>query len=138
MHATGLLLAPLAALALGARGASVHRPRQSDPHVVDFRTFGLPGCDEQNQGVYTYLQSDLGTCFPFSTTDVVESIFVTDINAGCSGEFVVVSTLVVSPCPSLLYETPLPHWFGRRSASGWTTGGGRERVPPGERGGGRQ
>lgn len=84
MHATGLLLAPLAALALGARGASVHRPRQSDPHVVDFRTFGLPGCDEQNQGVYTYLQSDLGTCFPFSTTDVVESIFVTDINAGCS------------------------------------------------------
>lgn len=91
MHATTLLLVPAAALALGVRGASMHRPRQNDPHIVDFRTFGLPGCYEQNQGVYTYLQSDLGTCFPFSTTDVVESLFVTDINAGCSGEFFLVS-----------------------------------------------
>lgn len=112
MHATTLLLVPAAALALGVRGASIHRPRQNDPHVVDFRTFGLPGCDEQNQGVYTYLQSDLGTCFPFSTTDVVESLFVTDINAGCSGEFCWFQIGCFIAALYLCDTLPLPHWFG--------------------------
>lgn len=62
------------------------RRQVSDPHVVDFRTYGAPGCFDDNQGVYTYEESNVGICYEF--VDVpVESIFVTDITDGCSGEF---------------------------------------------------
>lgn len=85
MQSISLFLSAAAAtLSLGASAATIQA--RQDPHIVDFRTFGLPGCFEQNQGVYTYLQSDLDKCFQFSTTDIVESLFVTDINDGCAGK----------------------------------------------------
>lgn len=74
----------LSALTLGATAATI-RTARSDPHIVDFRTFGATGCSEENQGVYTYVKSDLDKCFQFSETDVVESLFVSDITKGCSG-----------------------------------------------------
>ncbi|CAN8099043.1 unnamed protein product [Discula destructiva] len=73
-------LLPLSALVLHATAATV--PRQ-DPHIVDFRTFGAPGCFEENQGIYTYLQSDLDKCKNFADA-TIGSIFVGDITDGCS------------------------------------------------------
>lgn len=81
-------LACASSLSSFALAATTHNTRRQtpDPHVVDFRTFGAPGCFAENQGVYTYEQSDVGTCFPFGTLPV-ESLFVTDITDGCYGEF---------------------------------------------------
>lgn len=81
MQFSSLFLAA-AALIGGSQAASI--PRQ-DPHIVDFRTFGQPGCSADNQGVYTYTQSMLNTCHSFADL-TVESIFVADITAGCSGK----------------------------------------------------
>lgn len=80
MQFSSLFLAA-AALIAGSQAASI--PRQSDPHIVDFRTFGQPGCSADNQGIYTYTQSMLDTCYTFGDLNV-ESIFVADITAGCS------------------------------------------------------
>ncbi|ROW11454.1 hypothetical protein VMCG_01515 [Cytospora schulzeri] len=80
MQFSSLFLAAVALVA-GSQAASI--PRQSDPHIVDFRTYGQPGCSADNQGVYTYTQSELNTCHAFVDT-TVESIFVTDITDGCS------------------------------------------------------
>ncbi|KAF3764870.1 hypothetical protein M406DRAFT_70615 [Cryphonectria parasitica EP155] len=72
------------ALAATTSAASITR-RQSDPHMIDFRSYGAAGCSADNQGVYTYEQSDASTCFPFSTELDVESVLVLDITlSGCS------------------------------------------------------
>lgn len=76
-------LLPITVLVLGTTAATI--PRQSDPHIVDFRTFGAPGCFAENQGVYTYEQSDLDICRTFSA-EPVGSIFVGDITDGCFRE----------------------------------------------------
>lgn len=62
---------------------------RDDPHIVDFRTYGAPGCFEANQGVYTYTQSNLDICYQFGIhgEEPVGSIFVVDIVDGCSGMF---------------------------------------------------
>lgn len=75
------LFLTVAVLVTGSLAASI--PRQ-DPHIVDFRTFGQPGCSEDNQGIYTYTKSQLDTCYPFSSSLTVESIYVGDITDGCS------------------------------------------------------
>ncbi|TPX09129.1 uncharacterized protein E0L32_001608 [Thyridium curvatum] len=49
--------------ASSALAAAVTR---NDPHQADFRTFGVAGCSEDNQGVYTLTQSNVGTCKPFT------------------------------------------------------------------------
>lgn len=82
MQFSSLFLAA-AALITGSQAAAI--PRQSDPHIVDFRTFGQPGCSADNQGIYTYTQSMLDTCYTFGDLNV-ESIFVADITEGCSGK----------------------------------------------------
>lgn len=56
--------------------------RQADPHVGDFRTFGVAGCSAQNQGVYTELQSNLGVCQTFGAP--VGSLEIVDLNDGCT------------------------------------------------------
>lgn len=82
MQFSSLFLAA-AALISGSQAAAI--PRQSDPHVVDFRTYGQPGCSAANQGVYTYTESQIGACIAF-TEDTVQSVFVTDITEGCNGK----------------------------------------------------
>lgn len=96
MQSIGFILSTAVALALGASAATIQT--RNDPHIVDFRTYGLPGCFEQNQGVYTYTQSQLNQCYQFSTVNIVESLFVLDINDGCSGK----STTQPSCCPSTI------------------------------------
>lgn len=88
MHVSSLSLLP--ALLVGTTIATTI-PRQ-DPHIVDFRTYGAPGCSAENQGVYTYTQSDLNTCRTFADA-TIGSLFVIDITDKCSGE----STSVVWP-----------------------------------------
>lgn len=83
MQFSSLFLAATAALISGSQAAAIPR---ADPHIVDFRTFGQPGCSADNQGIYTYTQSETGTCYPFSDVDTVRSIFVGDITEGCNGE----------------------------------------------------
>ncbi|KAJ4394273.1 hypothetical protein N0V93_003490 [Gnomoniopsis smithogilvyi] len=78
MHSFSLL--PITALVLGTTAATV--PRQSDPHIVDFRTYGVAGCFDENQGVYTYLQSDENICRTFVDSQI-GSIFTLDITDGC-------------------------------------------------------
>ncbi|KAI2641352.1 hypothetical protein GGS26DRAFT_535314 [Hypomontagnella submonticulosa] len=58
MHFTSLVAA-LAALASTSKAAAVP---QSDPYVGDLRTFSLPGCWTENQGVGTFTESMTGTC----------------------------------------------------------------------------
>lgn len=77
------LLLPITALVLGTTAATI--PRQSDPHIVDFRTYGAPGCFAENQGVYTFEQSDENICRAFAV-EPVGSIFVGDITDGCFRE----------------------------------------------------
>lgn len=81
MQFTNLL--PITGLVIGTTAANI--PRRSDPHIVDFRTYGAPGCFAENQGVYTYEKSDLDICRTF-VTEPVGSIFVTDITEGCFRE----------------------------------------------------
>ncbi|KUI60442.1 hypothetical protein VP1G_07642 [Cytospora mali] len=81
MQFSSIFLAAATALFAGSQAASI--PRQSDPHIVDFRTYGQPGCSADNQGVYTYTESQLNTCYTFSES-TVESIFVVDVTEGCS------------------------------------------------------
>lgn len=85
MHSATLLF-PLAALVLRTTTAATIPPRQNDPHIVDFRTYGAPGCFAENQGVYTYEQSDLDVCRTFVDA-TIGSIFAGDIVDGCSREF---------------------------------------------------
>lgn len=49
--------------ASSALAAAVTR---NDPHQADFRTFGVAGCSEDNQGVYTLTHANVGTCKPFT------------------------------------------------------------------------
>lgn len=79
------IIAAVAGLALGA-GASSSRRQTSDPHIADFRTFGETGCFNDNQGVWTFTQSDLTGCKAFPTDLPVGSLFASDYNAGCGGE----------------------------------------------------
>lgn len=75
----------LVSLVTVATAASV--PRQSDPHMIDFRSYGAAGCFAENQGVYTYEQSDAGTCIEYPSELDVESILLVDITIdGCSCE----------------------------------------------------
>lgn len=76
-------LLPITSLILGITAATI--PRQSDPHIVDFRTYGVAGCLDENQGVYTYLQSDENICRTFADSQI-GSIFTLDITDGCFGE----------------------------------------------------
>lgn len=73
-------LLPITSLILGTIAATI--PRQSDPHIVDFRTYGVAGCLDENQGVYTYLQSDENICRNFADSQI-GSIFTLDITHGC-------------------------------------------------------
>ncbi|KAK7745419.1 hypothetical protein SLS53_002916 [Cytospora paraplurivora] len=80
MQFSNLIIAAAALISSGSQAAVI--PRQ-DPHIVDFRTYGLPGCYEQNQGVYTYTLSQTNICYEF-VDETVESIFVNDISDGYS------------------------------------------------------
>ncbi len=87
MHYTsivaGLALLPAAfAGPVPASGAPLHAlAARSDPHKLDFRTFGASGCSAKNQGVYTLLQSDAGACRPFA--EPIGSLLVGDNLCTC-------------------------------------------------------
>src|SRR3569833_833243 len=66
---------------LGATSAAVINTRIA-PHRCDFRTYGVEGCDLQNQGVYTLEQSDAGTCKQFAAP--IGSMTNVDISGGCT------------------------------------------------------
>src|ERR1700761_4206512 len=90
-------LTTVSLLVIGASAASKSlRSRQDDPHVGDFRTFGVAGCFDDNQGVYTQLQSDVGVCHTFA--EPVGSLDVADLNDGCTCRQLLLS----------LYLFPLP------------------------------
>ncbi|KAH8906426.1 hypothetical protein BR93DRAFT_929053, partial [Coniochaeta sp. PMI_546] len=72
------ILSALAVIFPRANAASI--PRQ-DPHVVDFRTWGSNDCSSDNQGIWTFTQSDLTGCKSFSSYGVdVRSISLVDID----------------------------------------------------------
>ncbi|KAL1865136.1 hypothetical protein VTK73DRAFT_5461 [Phialemonium thermophilum] len=86
MHFTAAtLFVPLSALSLALGAAAAAVPRQ-DPHIADFRSFGLPGCAQDNQGVWTFTQSQLTGCQTFASFGDadVQSLLVGDISDGCS------------------------------------------------------
>lgn len=83
MYFSTLVLFP--SVLLGTATAATIPRQTSDPHMVDFRTFGAPGCFAENQGVYTFTQSGLNICRTFADA-TIGSIFVGDITDGCSGE----------------------------------------------------
>jgi hypothetical protein len=74
---TALLL-----LGLGADAAPPQVDTRQDPHLGDFRTWGEPCCNNDNQGVYTTTASQSGECFPF--TENVGSIMLVDLTPGNS------------------------------------------------------
>ncbi|KAL1901018.1 hypothetical protein Sste5346_002083 [Sporothrix stenoceras] len=82
-----------------AAGADKVAARQ-DPHELDFRTFGVSGCHDENQGVYTLELSSNNQCLQF--VDPIGSLTVADnkctltlyADAGCSVSPVVVPTNV--------------------------------------------
>lgn len=82
MHFSSII-APLALLAVGVNAATLKR---DDLHVVDFRSFGAPGCDAENQGIWTFTQSQLTGCKTFASFDAqnVQAISLVDIMNGCS------------------------------------------------------
>lgn len=86
-------LFPITSLILGTTAATL--PRQDDPHIVDFRTFGVAGCLEENQGVYTYLQSDEDICHTFADSEI-GSIFTLDITDGCFRKWFTSSSRLVA------------------------------------------
>lgn len=49
---------------------------RADPHELDFRTFGVSGCHDENQGVYTLELSSANQCLQFY--DPIGSLTVTD------------------------------------------------------------
>jgi hypothetical protein len=72
----------LPALTLASTVRSAPIPRQ-DPHVADFRTWGSTDCSTDNQGVWTFTQSDLATpckSFAFFGASNVQSITLVDID----------------------------------------------------------
>jgi hypothetical protein len=73
-------LATISLLAIGGSAAPSALDTRQDPHEGDFRTFGVAGCKDDNQGVYTVTQSGLGKCTPFVQN--VGSISVTDLSDG--------------------------------------------------------
>ncbi len=75
------LISSLSFLVASASAAAV---RRNDPHRLDFRTFGAAGCNAQNQGVYTLLQSDNALCKQFLVDLTIGSAYLTDLDPGCS------------------------------------------------------
>ncbi|CAK7266690.1 hypothetical protein SEPCBS57363_002217 [Sporothrix epigloea] len=76
-----LYLPALAAAALIATQTASAAPiadvcRVDDPHELDFRTFGVEGCLEENQGVYTLERSQSNVCYTF--VDPIGSLTVAD------------------------------------------------------------
>jgi hypothetical protein len=49
---------------------------RQDPHELDFRTFGVSGCHDENQGVYNLELSSNNQCLQF--VDPIGSLTVTD------------------------------------------------------------
>ncbi|ERT01704.1 hypothetical protein HMPREF1624_02958 [Sporothrix schenckii ATCC 58251] len=49
---------------------------RSDPHELDFRTFGVEGCHDENQGVYTLELSSNHICQQF--VDPIGSLIASD------------------------------------------------------------
>ncbi|EON97298.1 putative ec86 protein [Phaeoacremonium minimum UCRPA7] len=85
-----VIIAAVVGLALGARATAARR-QTSDPHIADFRTFGETGCFRDNQGIWTFTQSDLTGCKTFPDDLLVKSLFAADYNDGC-GVFVYTDT----------------------------------------------
>ncbi|KAH8891806.1 hypothetical protein GQ53DRAFT_823234 [Thozetella sp. PMI_491] len=81
------LVSVLAALSLGANALSFNADSTdttpADPHIADIRTWGELGCDADNQGVWTILQSDTNLCHKFDNPDVVKAVALIDITTGC-------------------------------------------------------
>jgi len=50
-------------LAAGVTAAVTQR--QNDPHLIDFRTWGGRNCSGENQGIWTFTESDHGRCRSF-------------------------------------------------------------------------
>lgn len=71
-------LAVITALFATTHAASI--PRQ-DTHVLDFRTWGSSDCGDDNQGIWTFTESDLTGCRSFASYGVdVQSITLVDID----------------------------------------------------------
>lgn len=83
MHFSSII-APLSLLAIRTNAAAFKR---DDPHVVDFRSFGAIGCDAENQGIWTFTESQAtGECITFASfgADDVQAVSLVDIKSGCS------------------------------------------------------
>lgn len=79
---TALAASLTGASALSLSEADTTKVARDDPHIGDLRLYGAEGCSADNLGVWTVLQSDLGTCFNF--TETVKAVYLTDIDNGCS------------------------------------------------------
>lgn len=81
MRLSALLTAPTLSFASYANAASI--PRQ-DPHVLDFRTWASKDSGADNQGIWTFTQSDVTPfCRSFASygADNVQSLTLVDINS---------------------------------------------------------
>lgn len=83
MHFSSII-ASISLLAIRANAAALKR---DDPHVVDFRSFGAIGCYAENQGIWTFTESQAtGECISFASfgADNVQAVSLVDIKSGCS------------------------------------------------------
>ena len=89
----------IAMAATGASAAAVLKER-IDAHIVDFRTYGAPGCRAENQGIWTFTQSQLTGCMSFASfgEQSVEAGLLIDITPGCTCK----SSLLPSPSVVLI------------------------------------
>ena len=83
-----------------AAGSNALTMRQDDPHLADFRLYGADGCQDQNLGVWTVVQSDLAASNCTVFDDAVKSVSVTDIVPGCTRD------LPPPPFPSIIPRAP--------------------------------
>lgn len=93
MHFTTFSAAALALVQVVLAAPSSAPVSGRDTHKADFRSFGAAGCSEDNQGVWTLLESDNNVCKPFGFT--VGSILVASDD--CSRESILLIHLIRYP-----------------------------------------
>ncbi|KAH8881730.1 hypothetical protein GQ53DRAFT_832224 [Thozetella sp. PMI_491] len=89
-------ISTLAFLLVRASSAALQSPA-AVPNVVQFRVYGESGCNQQNEGYFTFRKEEVGGCKDFKSYNVtVESYILQDLasnysiqfwaNEGCTGE----------------------------------------------------
>lgn len=89
MHPQTLFITLLSSLTTTTNAAAIRQA--NDPHLLDFRTFGAPGCSEDNQGIWTFTESDRGKgCRSFLHdygVESVQSLLLVDLASGGAREY---------------------------------------------------